>query len=76
MMQDLKRQPRTILLTIAVDLDPDAVAEAYEEGWTKEDLVDFISKHAQSAVGRRDVEGGEYVGPGGVSVIDAEIEDE
>jgi hypothetical protein len=57
----LKQLPKDLLVKIAIELDPDMVAEAYKEGWTKEDIVVLIKKHLSGSIGRRDIEGGRFV---------------
>jgi len=68
----LKNQPRRVLLEVAVELNPEAVAEAYEDGWTKEDLLRFIEDHVKEAIGNQNVENWEYIQSAEVNPVEDE----
>ncbi len=70
--EELKRLPKTVLLRVAIELDPDTVAESYAEGWTKEDILRVIERHLKSAIGNRAIEGWPHVLE--VEIIDSEVE--
>lgn len=67
--EELQRLPKTVLLKIAIELDPDAVASSYEEGWTKDDILRVIERHIKAALGRQPIEGWPYIGE--VEVIES-----
>ena len=67
--EELQSLPRTVLLQIAIDLDPDAIAESYEEGWTKDDILKAIEKAVREAIVAR---GGKYVHD--VEIFDSDVE--
>jgi len=70
--RSLAEQPTSVLLKIAVELDPDVVAEQYEEGWSREDIISVIETHIKNAIGNRYVEDWQLVG--NVDIIEAEVE--
>jgi len=72
--QELRKFPKTVLLKIAIELDPDRVAESYEEGWTKDDILRVIERHVKSALGIQSVEGWPYIQD--VEIFDSEVEEE
>lgn len=72
--EELQKLPKTVLLRIAIELDPDTVAESYQEGWTKEDILRVIERHVKGALGNQSVEGWPYVGE--VEIFDSEVEEE
>ena len=53
----LKSLPKTVLLGIAVELDPDMVSEVLEKGETKEDIIRAIESHIRGSLGNQSVEG-------------------
>ncbi len=69
--EDLQKLPKTVLLRIAIELDPDTVAESYKEGWTKDDVLRIIERHVKSALGNQSIEGWPYIGE--VELIDSEV---
>ena len=71
--EELQKYPRTVLLRIAIELEPDAVSESYQEGWTKDDILRVIERHIKDALGNQSIEGWPYVH--GVEIIDSEIEE-
>ena len=72
--EELKKLPKTVLLKIAIELDPDAVSESFQEGWTKDDILRVIERHLKSALGRAGEEGSEYIHD--VEIIDSEAVEE
>lgn len=72
--EELKKYPKTVLLKIAIELDPDTVAESYREGWTKDDILRIIERHVKSALGNRSIEGWPYIGE--VEIFDSDVEEE
>jgi len=72
--EELQKYPRTALLKIAIELDPDAVSESYQEGWTKDDILRVIERHLRSALGRQEIEGWPYIG--NVEILKSEVEEE
>ena len=71
---ELRKYPKTVLLKVAIELDPDAVAESYQEGWTKEDILRVIERHVRTALGNQSIEGWPYVHE--VEIFDSEVEEE
>lgn len=57
----LKEQPKSVLLKLAIELDPDTVAESYQDGWSKEDIAAVIEDHVKSAIGNMGIEGWPYI---------------
>ena len=72
--EDLRKLPKTVLLKIAIELDPDAVSESYQEGWTKDDILRVIERHLKSALGRQEIEGWPYIRD--VEILDSTIEED
>lgn len=72
--EELQKLPKTVLLRIAIELDPDAVSESYQEGWTKDDILRVIERHLKRTLGRAGEEGSEYIHD--VEIIDSEIAEE
>lgn len=72
--EELRKLPKTILLKIAIDLDPDTVAESYQEGWTRDDILRVIERHVKGALGNQSIEGWPYIGD--VDIFDSEVEEE
>ena len=70
--EGLEKLPEEILLKVAIELDPDTVAEFYEAGWTKKDFLNVIKKHVRASVGSRQAEGWQFVS--GVEVFTEELE--
>lgn len=53
--------PKELLVKIAIELDPQLVAEKYKEGWTKQEILQLIKQHLSSSIGRTGVEGYQYI---------------
>jgi len=70
--EELQKLPRTVLLKIAIELNPDKVAESYQEGWTKDDILRIIERHLSSYLGQSGTYGGEYIQD--VEILDSEVE--
>ena len=68
--QELRRLPKGVLLGIAIELDPDTVADLDAEGFSKEDIIGIIITHVKASLGRQQVEGWEVIGD--VDVVSAE----
>ena len=60
-LDKLRVLPKGVLLSIAISLDPDVIKEEYEEGWTKDDIIRAIERHASEAIGNRGIEGWQYI---------------
>ena len=71
--EELQKYPKTVLLKIAIELNPDKVAESYQEGWTKEDILRIIEKHLSSSLGQTGTYGGEYIQD--IEVLDSSVEE-
>lgn len=69
--EELRKLPKTVLLKIAIELDPDTVATSYREGWKKDDILRIIERHVKSALGVQSVEGWPYIQE--VEIIDSEV---
>lgn len=72
--EELRKLPKTVLLRVAIELDPDKVAESYQEGWTKDDILRIIERHIKSELGKVGTYGGEYILE--VDIIDSEVDEE
>ena len=72
--EELQKLPKTVLLKIAIELNPDKVAMAYEEGWTKEDIIKMIGRHLSSSLGQAGSEGGDYIHD--VAILESDIEED
>jgi len=72
--EELRKYPKTVLLRIAIELDPDAVSESYREGWTKDDILRVIERHLKGALGRQEIEGWPYIGD--VEILESSVEEE
>jgi len=70
--EELQKYPKTVLLKIAIELNPDKVAESYQEGWTKDDILRIIERHLSSSLGQSGTYGGEYIQD--VEILDSEVE--
>jgi len=71
--EELRKYPKTVLLKIAIELNPDRVAESYQEGMSKEDILRIIERHLKSSLGQAGTYGGEYIQD--VEVLDKEIDE-
>jgi len=72
--KDLKKLPKTVLLGIAIELDPDSVSEAYQEGSTKEDILKLIKSHIEESLGRSGTPGWSFLQD--FDVVFTEVDDE
>lgn len=72
--EELQRLPKTVLLRIAIELDPDAVSSSYQEGWTKDDILRVIERHIKGALGNQSIEGWPYIGD--VEILESVVEEE
>jgi len=68
--KELRRLPKGVLLGIAIELDPDTVADLDAEGFSKEDIIGIIITHVKASIGKQHVEGWEVIGD--VDVVSAE----
>ena len=67
------KYPKKVLLKLAIELDPDAVAEAYKEGWTREDILRLIERLVKKGTLEGPTkEGGRYILD--TEVLDSEVE--
>ncbi len=71
--QELKKLPKTILLRLAIELNPDKVSESYSEGWTKDDILKIIEQHIGRSLGRAGEVASDYIVD--VDIIDSEVEE-
>jgi len=72
--RELRGLPKTVLLGIAIELDPDMVSEILEKGDTKEDILQAIEHHVRASLGRQDTAGWPYLQD--FDVIFSEVDEE
>ena len=72
--EELRKLPKTVFLKIAIELNPEKVAEFFREGWTKDDILRIIERHLSSSLGQTGTEGGEYIHD--IEVLESSTEDE